>query len=427
MRHVSGLHIGEKFGLKPPRLAWLPLLPAALAVGLLFVSEWTVSQASTKSKAERLVEKEQEAKALKTVSKQIAEHAKEAQKSELSPETKKLLAEIEKAASELSKSPPADKDRAMVELNKMTDKLKDQQKKMGGAEQIAKQLQQMKEMTSSGPADEFAKDLAKGDFQKAAEQVKKLAEKMKDGKMNEADKKALKEQLNEMKQQLEKMANMEQRKKQLEEAMKSGAMSKEQYEKQMDKLEQQSKDLKKLAQLAAKLDKAAEALAQGDTKKAADALGMSQQQLEQMAKQAQELESLDQALADLQDAKNGMANDGMNQLGKGLEGMAQAGMGQRPGNGNGLGRGRGQGDRPESQDNVASYNSKVKAEMGKGKAVVEGFAKPGKQMKGDSLLEIQGTVEASAREQSEALSTQKIPNSVKKHVSQYFDKVRQGQ
>ena len=78
-------------------------------------------------------------------------------------------------------------------------------------------------------------------------------------------------------------------------------------------------------------------------------------------------------MADLQDAKNGMTGDGMNQLGEDLD---QHGHGRtnRTGNGNGLGRGRGQGDRPEAPDDTATYNTKVKQQFGKGKAVVEGFA-----------------------------------------------------
>jgi len=124
-------------------------------------------------------------------------------------ETEKLLAEIEKAADKLSKSPPAEKDKALVELNKLTDALKDRQKQLGSTAAINKQLQQLKEMSSQGPADDFAKDLAKGDFAKAAEDVKKLQEKLAAGKMTEAEKKALQDQMAEMKQQLEKLANME--------------------------------------------------------------------------------------------------------------------------------------------------------------------------------------------------------------------------
>lgn len=427
LAHVGDLDIASKFGLVMPRLAWIPLIPAVLAFGLLFVPEWARTQAGISNKSSQALDKEVTVKQMKTIAKSIAERKKEAEAQQLSAETLKIMAEIQKATEKLAKSPPAEKDKAMVEMNKLQDTLKERQKQVGNAQQISKQLEQMKEMSNNGPADEFAKDLAKGDFEKAAKEMKQLADKLKSGKLNEAEKKALKDQLNEMKQQMDKLANMEQRKKQLEEAKKSGAITKEQYQQQMDKLAEQSKNLQKMADMAQQLQKAADALAQNDAKKAADALGMSQKQLEDLAKQAQELESLDAAMADLQDAKNGMANDGMNQLGDKMDGMNGLGQGRRPGTGQGLGRGRGQGDRPEAEDKTASYNSKVRAQLNKGKAILEGFAPPSKQLKGDSLIEVQGAVEASAVEQAEAISNQKIPKSVKKHAIDYFDMIRKGQ
>ena len=117
----------------------------------------------------------------------------------------------------------------MVELNALTDALKDRQKQLGSPEQVNRQLQQLKDMGSQGPADEFAKDLARGDFQKAAEELQKLQEKLQSGKMSEAEKKALKEQLGEMAKKLNDLANLEQRKKQLEEARKNGGLSQKQY------------------------------------------------------------------------------------------------------------------------------------------------------------------------------------------------------
>ena len=145
------------------------------------------------------------------------------------PEADKLLAKIEKKSDELAKAPPPAKDKLMVELNALTDALKERQKQLGSPEQVNRQLQQLKEMASQGPADQFAKDLARGDFKKAAEQLKKLQEKLQSGKMSEAEKKALKEQLGEMAKKLNELANLEQRKKQLEEARKNGGLTQQQY------------------------------------------------------------------------------------------------------------------------------------------------------------------------------------------------------
>jgi hypothetical protein len=425
LKHINDLDIGAKFGLRMPRAAWVPLVPAALALGLLMVPEWTQNRARAKTSTTSPEERAKIALKAKTLGKSIAEKRKELDKGQFAA-TEKLLAEIEKAADKLSKAPPAEKDKAMVELNKLTDALKDRQKQLGSTEQISKQLQQLKELSMKGPADDFAKELARGDFAKAAEQLKKLQEKLASGKMTEKEKKELRDQLGKMKEQLEKLANLEQRKKQLEQAYKNGGLTKEQFDQQMSKLNEQSKDLKKLAQMAQQLGKAGEQLTKNDLKKAAEALGMSQKELEQMAKAASELETLDQAMAELQDAKNGMAGDGMNQIGEQLEAMNALGDSMRRGNGFGTGRGRGQGDRPEAADNTNTYSTKVKQQYTKGKVVVEGFAPPSKQMKGDSVIVDEQFIQTAPGLAAEALTNQKVPKSIEKHVKNYFDQVRKG-
>jgi hypothetical protein len=421
IRHMTDLDVRPAFGPKLPRLAWVPLVPAALAVGLLFVPELAQMRAQAKSSEERIDKKLLVAET-KALGKKIASQRKEIEKTKF-PEAEKLLADIEKAAEELAKAPPAQKDKALVELNKLSDALKDRQKQLGSPEQINRQLQQLKDMATKGPADQFAKDLAKGDFLKAANELKRLQEQLKSGKMTEADKKALKEQLAEMSKQLQKLANLEQRKQQLEEAHKSGALSKEQFEQEMAKLNEQAKSLQKLSQMAQKLAKAQEHLEKGDMKKAAESLGMTQEQLAEMAKNAQELASLDSAMADLQDAKNGMNGDSLNQIGETLDSM---GMGSRRNRMSGLGQGRGEGDRPEAPDQTATYNTKVKQQLGKGKAVAEGTAPSNTPVKGQSVIDIQGEIEAATGNAADALNNQKIPRNIEKHIRGYFDQINKG-
>ena len=109
----------------------------------------------------------------RALGKRIATQRKELEQGKLA-EAEVLLAKIEKAADDLAKTPPGRKAKVLVELNKLTDAVKERQKQLGSPEQINRQLQQLNELASSGPADDFAKDLAKGDFQKAANELKKL-------------------------------------------------------------------------------------------------------------------------------------------------------------------------------------------------------------------------------------------------------------
>jgi hypothetical protein len=419
-KHMATLDVATAFGPRVPRLAWVPLVPAALAVALLFLPDW--AQARARARPVGAVEKTVIAKETKALGKKIASQRKDLDKTKFA-EADKLLAEIEKAADNLAKAPPAQKDQALVELNKLSDALKEREKSLGSSEQVRRQLQQLKEMASNGPADDFARNLAKGDFEKAAQELKKLQEKLMTGKITEAEKKALQDQVAEMVQQLQKLANLDERKKQLQEARKNGGLSQEQFEREMAKLDEQSKNLQKLQQLARQLAQAQQQLDKGNMQKAAEALGMGQQQLQELAQQLQELESLDSALADLQGAKDGMTGDQMNQLG---DNLGQYGNSMKNAGQNGLGRGRGRGDRPEAPDATALYNTKVAQQYRKGKAVVEGTSPFNRPMKGQSTIDVQGELDVSGGLSADALTSQKIPKNVEKHIRGYFDQINKG-
>ena len=430
IRHVSDLDVASRFGLKLPRRAWAPLIPLALA-GLVLLGPDGLNQIANARSPSKVVatatDKKEVVKQSSALAQKAAERRNAMDKAKFA-EAERLLAQVEKTANELAKTPPAQKDQAMVTLNKLTEAIKERQKQLGSPEQVNRQLQQLKQMASDGPADDFMKDLAKGDYAKAADEIKKIKEKLASGKMTAKEKEALKQQVGDMAKQLEKLANMEKRKEQLEEARKNGGLTKDQYEKEMAKLNDQAKGLESLKKMASQLDQAQKAMAAGDSKKAADALGMSEQKLSEMAQDLQEMQALEGAMADLQNAKDGMNGEGQegsgNQFGDAFNQFGQGNrQGQNQGRGRG-GRGQGEGDRAEAPDNVASYNTKSKNQYGKGVAVIEGTAPPTSQSKGTSQITIQGEVEAATNGNSaDALTNQKIPKSVEKHIRGYFDQI----
>jgi hypothetical protein len=428
IRHVADLDVTDRFGLSVPRRAWLPIIPVAIAGVILLVPEWTKrSSGNAAAAGNPQVDKKIVTKETSILGKKMAEQRKAMDKQKFA-EADKLMADIEKTANELAKAPPAEKDKAMMALNKLTDALKDRQKQLGSPEMVNRQLQQLKEMASQGPADDLAKALAKGDFNKAAKELNQLKEKLANGKMTEKEKEALKQQIGEMAQQLQKLANLEQRKKQLEEAQKNGGLSKEQFEKEMAKLNDQAKSLEKLSKMAGQLAKAKEAMEKGDTKSAAEALGMSEQQLQKMAQELSEMQSLEGAMADLQDAKNGMNGEGQdsnNQFGDGFNQLGQNSNRRNQGDGQG-GRGIGDGRRAEAPDTTAMYTTKSKNQYTKGAAVIEGTAPPTTQSKGHSNITIVGEIETNSGTAADALTNQKIPKSVEKHIRGYFDQINKG-
>jgi hypothetical protein len=423
IRHVSGLDVRPAFGPRLPRLAWIPIVPAVLAVALLFAPELSQQRAQARLTEARL-DKKVVTEQSQVLGKKIASQRQELDKTKF-PEADKLLAQIEKATEDLAKAPPAQKDKALVELNKVTDALKERAKQLGSTEQLTRQLQQLKNVAASGPAEQFARDLAKGDFQKAASALKQLQQKLESGQLTEAEKKQLQQQLGDMAKQLQKLANLDERRKQLEEALKNGGLTKQQFDQEVAKLNQQAQSLQKLSQLASRLDQAQMQLSQGDMKKAAEALGMSEQELSEMARNLKELDTLDSALAELAECKNGMCNgDGPNQLGDNPFSLNER-FGNRRG-GQGMGRGRGRGDRPEAPDKTAEYATKVKQQLGKGKAFAEGTAPSNTPVKGQSVIDIQGEVEAGTRNAADALTNQKVPRNVEKHIRGYFDQINKG-
>jgi hypothetical protein len=120
-----------------------------------------------------------------------------------------------------------------------------------------------------------------------------------------------------------------------------------------------------------------------------------------------------------------MAGDGMNQIGSDMNSFGM-GNGMRKGMGNGLGRGRGQGDRPIAEDETATYTSKVKQQLKKGKAVFQGLTSPTNTVKGDVVIQMQEEMEAAEGLNAEALSNQKIPRRLEKHVKAYYDQLNKG-
>ncbi|MFM7315702.1 MAG: hypothetical protein ACKO5E_02030 [bacterium] len=419
LEHVE---LADAMPIRRPRRLWMPVLPLVVA-GLVMLAPEMLQKKSqatlATNKPDELVAKKTEA-----LAKKLAEQRK-AQAEKVSAPTAELMAQLQKAAEELAKSPPSEKAEALAALNQLSDAVKERQKQMNSAEKMAAQLQQMKNMASDGPADEFAKDLAKGKFNDAANELKSLMEKAQNGKLSDEEKKQLQQQLGDMAKQLEKMASLEEKKKQLEEALKNGGLSKEQFQEEMAKLNQQAANMKQLQQLAQQMQQAQQAMQQGNMEQASQSLQQARQQLEQMAQEMADTQSLDEALADLQGAKDAMAQDGKegNQLGDMNSGNALGDM-MNMQNGNGLNRGRGEGDRPEAPDKTSAYDTRVKMELKKGKFQLKGFGDPGQQSKGKSVID-GGEIEAAVSEASaDALTQQRIPRRLQKNVRDYFDQIQ---
>lgn len=81
------------------------------------------------------------------------------------------------------------------------------------------------------------------------------------------------------------------------------------------------------------------------------------------------------------------------------------------------------GSREEEEDSTRSFDAKVKGKIRPtGKLEVTGLV-TGKQVKGESILVDQESLEAGAAAAADAISKQNIPRDYKKFAKEYFEQV----
>lgn len=95
------------------------------------------------------------------------------------------------------------------------------------------------------------------------------------------------------------------------------------------------------------------------------------------------------------------------------------------GEGDGLGRGSGAGDRPESEVDTNTYETQVRGNVKKGKAIIAGFA-DGPNRKGISREDVKHAVQSILSEESDPSENQTLPRTEREHAQQYFDQLREG-
>lgn len=137
---------------------------------------------------------------------------------------------------------------------------------------------------------------------------------------------------------------------------------------------------------------------------------------------------LDEAMEQFNQAKNQMNCPQCN--GMGCEACMGMGMGMGDNNqgkpGMGMGAGRGQGPRPEAEDDTDTYLSQVRQKIGRGAAVVTDLV-DGPNIKGNVAEAIREEYDAAQREDTDPMADRNIPRNYKNHVTEYFDRFREGE
>ncbi|MGE0608045.1 MAG: hypothetical protein AB7O62_13205 [Pirellulales bacterium] len=415
-KRVEQIHVADEFALRPTRWTLLPLAPAALAALLALLLPEAATQLAaanqTSASMAKKIKKEQE-----SLRKEFEKHRELARAKGLE-KSQELFEKMEKELREQQANKAlADPKQSLVKLNNLAQDLEKRRQELTSNDKIKEQLNKLKPATS-GPADKLADALKNGDMKQALKELDKLKDQLKKGELDDKGRENLAKQMDEMKQKLGQLAQEHQQAKQelerqIQEKRSEGKTGEaEKLQERLDKLKQADQQMKKLEQMAEKMGQCAECMKQGQSEQAMETLEGMKSELEEMQAQLEEMEMLQDALDEIAQCKNGMC-----------EGMGQGKKGKKPGRG--LGEGRGDGDRPEEETDTRFFDSNVKQKPKGGSAVVIGEA-DGPNEPGAVRQQIKEQVESSKSESSDPLTNQRLPREYRDHAKKYFDMLREG-
>ncbi len=446
-RRLGRVDVATRFSATPPRHCLLPLIPAMIVVTLMLTTDPAVPAAP-------VAEEEQEDDPTPVVKpgdkpdplrRRLADRQKQAEEMGLK-DVDELLKKLQQGA----ENPPRDKaerKKALAGLNDLARKVQARREQLGGADKLKEQLNQLKQV-KAGPATDLAKAVAKGDFQKAADEIEKLKEQMTDSKLSDDQKQALSEQLQQMQQKFNDLANAHKNTRnglqdQLDQLRDAGDTAQsEKVLDQLDKMLQQAPQMDQLSDLADKLGECCQQLRSGESGKAAQSMAGMQQSMQDLQQQLDELDLLNGAMDDLADARQRMNCPSCSGTGCGQceGGGSGSGSGNQPGGqpgggmagnqlgqgGDGMGPGEGgHGDRGEAEDKVGFYDSQVRQHLNEdGVFVLTGIA-DGPNRKGVAEAAIQQQFDATLRGETDPLAERHLPRNVREHAKEYFDRARE--
>lgn len=452
---AASVKVGQAIPIQAPK-TW----PVPLATGAILAIVWfTVDPIDVLGKhAERVAAVEQQ-KQVQEVKAQAAENRKLLEEKLAHAKAADLLKEqgdptAAEAGKEIDKDPDALRRAEVRQLTGLTEKL-EQLREGDKAEQLDAMKEAMRQLRQPGPGpmEELARSMARGDFNKANEELRQLEEKLGDGSMSQEQKDALKEQMENLAKQMQKVADQKQElaekmeqqgldKKTAQELAQKAMQNPEDLKKAVEQMqnmtEEQKEALKKMAESAGQCSQQCENMGEALSKMAQGMMqeGLSQegmQGMEEMAQQLSEMEMLSEDMKNL-DAALDEAQRQLADLGKclgGEEGECEGGgIGQwregdstgKKGNGSG-GPGKGNGPSPNSEA-VDYATEKVKANVKtQGGPIIGTKLTYGQQLKGQSVATFEEAIEAGSKAATEAMEDNAIEREFQDPVKHYFGKL----
>lgn len=452
-RTAAGVRVDRAIPMEAPK-AW----PAPLATGLALVLAWYAIPDSWDPFGHN-TKKNEEVRKVQQVQQVKAEIQKNDDKiRDLLAKAKVEFVEepsLNEAAEQKPDmtDPDAMRRAAVKKLTDLADKLETQKEgeKAAQIEALKEAMRQLKQ-PGQGPLNEFTRQLAKGDFNKAREQLQELSKQLANDQMNPEEKAEAKKQMENLAKQLEKLANdqqdlakkLEQQgldKKTAEELAKKASTGnpedlKQALEQAKNLTPEQQKQLMEMAKSALQSQGMCDKMSESLSKMAQ---GMSQEGLQQEGMEG--MSELSKALSEAEMIESDMQNldAALDEAKKQLADMAGQCMGgDQPGECQGQGQGAfregtsrklGQGTGGPGRGNGASpESSPVDYKIDKSKAKVDNVGGPiigsrlvqGEQVRGEAKAQFESVVASSAQEAAEAIDGMQVPREYHDAVKHYF-------
>jgi hypothetical protein len=436
-RAIRRLDIDERFRIRVGRGAWLPLAPALVALLLVGFVDNKAAQSAANPTVAALSPKVL-SNTTKKLRNKLNDIAKKPPKKGLK-DAQALLLEMDKELQKLEKADkPVDRKQVMVRFNNLAKQLAERREKLGGTNELKRQLAGMKDL-GNGPADKMAEAMKSGDWNKASQELQKLADQLKAGKLDEASRRQLAEQLKRMEQKLaeasaQRQQAIEDLQKQIEQQKRNGNLAKAgEMQQKLDRMMRQQKQAQQLQQMAQQMAQAQQALEKGDQQAAAESMAQMMQQMQQMQAEmdanSAESEMLNMAMEQLEASKESMACESCE--GEGCS-ECQGGLNQQMRQGGGYndfadGAAEGAaGRRAEERTDTGFRNSQVKQNPRQGAAVITGEA-DGPTIRGNVREAVREEMEAAEADDSEALVIEQMPKTQRENAEDYFNRFRDGE
>ncbi|MEQ8769095.1 MAG: hypothetical protein RIB60_01145 [Phycisphaerales bacterium] len=319
-------------------------------------------------------------------------------------------------------------------------------------EALNRSMRQLK-TPGEGPGSEMAKQMARGNYEQAQQELEKLAEQIASGEMSEEQKQQLAKNLEAMSEQLRELADQRQ---QLEEQLQAAGYSAEQAQQmardpsQMQQQLQQNQDLsqeqkQQLQQQAQAQQRASDSMngacnamsqmAQGlqnpsqqggqQSMDGAQAMGQQLSQMEMMQAEMQSAQmAMSEAQAQLQRMGQGMCEGSSPGQGQGMNGAWRMGESTAMGSGSG-GPGRGNGFGPEAQaTDYMVRKEKANVNTGEGPVIASTLVH-GAQIRGESKQTFSAVATSARAEAAEAIEHSRVPRRHESAVQHYFGRLEQ--